>query len=150
MKKPNIKTILYVAGGLAVVGVLYFMLKPKTANASQGSRRQGSIDEQPDDQNDVGGYDYGNDVTPQPGPQSPEKFGYSKYQVVTQTSNLNIRKEASTSSAIIGSLPKGSIIYAKKHVLDPAWYVTTSPNGSVTETGCYDCGFVSAQYIKKI
>jgi hypothetical protein len=69
-----------------------------------------------------------------------EKF--KKYKVTTLVTPLNIREEPSTSSAKIGSLPKGSIIYA----------AASSTNGWMiySEDGSNESGYVSADYLTAI
>jgi uncharacterized protein YgiM (DUF1202 family) len=59
----------------------------------------------------------------------------SSHTVVTQSSNLNIRQSPNTSSAIIGSLPKGSLANAKP----------SSTSGWMQL--CDRAGYVSSQYL---
>jgi len=51
---------------------------------------------------------------PPPPPPPPPSTGCSNYIVTTVSSNLNIRETPSTSSAIKGSLAKGSTVSAKQ------------------------------------
>ena len=73
---------------------------------------------------------------PSPNPPNPAPASNCKsYTVVTQTSNLNIRQSPNTSSAIVGSLPKGSSVNAKE----------SSTSGWMQL--CDRAGYVSSQYL---
>jgi uncharacterized protein YgiM (DUF1202 family) len=83
------------------------------------------------------------DSTPKPTPEPlPIESGYKKYTVETLVSNLNVRQSPSTSSAVVGSLPKGSVIFAKPSSTS-GWY-------SYSEDGTKEKGFVSSLYIKPL
>lgn len=68
--------------------------------------------------------------------------GAGDYEVTTQSSPLTLRKEADTSSAYLGSIPKGTIIRVTKTsgTSDDSWAYTTY-NGVK--------GYVSMQYLTK-
>jgi len=80
--------------------------------------------------------------TPTPTPNPPILPGYQKYSVETLVSNLNVRQAPSTSSSVVGSLAKGSIIFAKPSGTS-GWY-------SYSEDGVKEKGFVSSLYIKAV
>ena len=66
---------------------------------------------------------------------------YEKYEVATLVSNLNVRKEPNTSSQVLDSLPKGSLIFAKPSGTT-GWY-------AYSKDGVSDAGFISSMYLKK-
>jgi uncharacterized protein YgiM (DUF1202 family) len=66
---------------------------------------------------------------------------YQNYVVTTQTSNLNIRKQPSTSSAVIGSLNKGSKVLLKPSAT--SGWMEYSENGNTT------VGYVASGYVTK-
>jgi uncharacterized protein YgiM (DUF1202 family) len=72
---------------------------------------------------------------PSPSPPSPAPSGCKSYTVVTKSTNLNIRQSPTTSSAIAGSLPKGSVVNAKP----------SSTSGWMEL--CDRAGYVSSQYL---
>jgi len=72
--------------------------------------------------------------TPPP-PPPPPSTDCSNYIVTTVSSNLNVRSSASTSSAIVGSLAKGSTVSAKQ----------SSTSGWLEL--CDGSGFASGQYL---
>lgn len=73
--------------------------------------------------------------TPKPTPTPTPSAECKNYLVVTNVSNLNIRKLPSTSSDIVGSLPKGSTISAK----------ASSASGWMQL--CDGRGYASSQYL---
>lgn len=78
-----------------------------------------------------------------PGTPTGEQGGrFRKYKVTTLATPLNVREEASASSAKIGSLPKGSII----------WACASSTNGWMiySEDGSNESGYVSSDYLTAI
>ena len=83
-------------------------------------------------------------LTNPPGtPNTPEDVTkWEKYKVTTLATPLNIREQPSTSSAKIGSLPKGSII----------WACASSTNGWMiySADGSNESGYVSADYLTAI
>jgi uncharacterized protein YgiM (DUF1202 family) len=84
--------------------------------------------------------------TPKPEPEPeptppPTPSGFEKYAVTTNTSNLNVRSGPSTSSSIVGTLVKGSEIFAKPSGTS-GWHEYSSDG----KTGS---GFVSSQYVTK-
>jgi uncharacterized protein YgiM (DUF1202 family) len=81
-----------------------------------------------------GGNNGGNNNPPPPPPPAPTT-SCNNYIVTTVSSNLNIRSTASTSGAIVGSLPKGSTVSAKQ----------SSTSGWMEL--CDGRGFVSGQYL---
>ena len=80
-------------------------------------------------------------TTPPPIPELPLP-AFQKYTVETLVSNLNVRQSPSTSSAVIGSLPKGSVVFAKPSGTS-GWYTYSAD-------GVKDTGFVSSLYLKAI
>jgi len=62
--------------------------------------------------------------------------------VATLVSNLNVRQSPTTSSSVIDSLPKGSVVFAKPSGTT-GWYV-------YSKDGVVDSGFVSSMYLKKV
>lgn len=81
--------------------------------------------------------------TPTPSPDIlPPTPKYQKYSVETLVSNLNVRQSASTGSAVVGSLPKGTIIFAKPSDTS-GWFI-------YSQDGVKDTGFVSSLYLKAI
>jgi uncharacterized protein YgiM (DUF1202 family) len=72
----------------------------------------------------------------------PEKKSFGKYAVSTLGGNLNIRKNPSTSSDIVGVLPNGEIINATPSTTTN-WYEYSKDGSNVT-------GFVSGTYLKKV
>lgn len=79
--------------------------------------------------------------SPNPSPSPSPSSGFEKYVVTTSTSNLNIRSGPSTSSSTIGSLPKGTEIFAKPSGTS-GWHEYSSD-------GVISSGFVSSQYVTK-
>jgi hypothetical protein len=73
-------------------------------------------------------------------PIEPPKPKYEKYKVITQTDPLNVRDTPDGTK--IGSLPKGSIIFAKES--DTASWHEYSADGENTS------GYVSSQYLEKV
>ncbi len=65
--------------------------------------------------------------------------GFKKYAVTTGTSSLNIRKTPSTEGEIIGTLPKGTVIYATPSAT--IGWSEYSANGISVD------GYVSSQYL---
>jgi len=142
----NKKIIAIAAASLVAAAGLYLLLKPK---GSRGQTPGPTPDPTPGPTPSPSPFPTPKPTpTPSPSGNNAERFGYSKYEVTTRVSNLNVRREPNTTSLILGSLPKGTIIFAKAH--SAGWHVTPSPNGFVGEQGdCFDCGFVSSQYITK-
>jgi len=66
--------------------------------------------------------------------------GYFKYKVTTLVSNLNVREQPNTSSTILTTLPKGTIIDAK----------ASSTSGWMEVMVGSTNGFASAQYLTKL
>lgn len=116
LSKP-VKTALvvlpFIIGGVLLLK--YFRPKPKPENQPDNQNNQNN-------QNNSGG-------------------GFEKYTVTTNTSNLNIRSSASTSSSIVGSLSKGSEIFAKPSSTT-GWHEYSADGKTTT-------GYVSSQYITK-
>jgi uncharacterized protein YgiM (DUF1202 family) len=77
---------------------------------------------------------------PEPNP-IPPSLGFEKYVVTTNTSNLNVRSGPSTSSSIVGTLVKGTEIFAKPSGTS-GWHEYSSD-------GKTSSGFVSSQYVTK-
>lgn len=69
----------------------------------------------------------------------PPSVGWTKFKVITITDPLNIRQSPSTTSSILGTLPIGTIIYAKPSS-SSGWH-EYSANGSTRS------GYVSSTYI---
>jgi uncharacterized protein YgiM (DUF1202 family) len=76
---------------------------------------------------------------PNPPNPNPPSSDWKKYKVNTASTNLNVRSGASTSSGIVSSLAKDSIIWAKP-TSNSGWYEYSS-DGSTRS------GFVSSQYL---
>jgi len=68
---------------------------------------------------------------------------YYKYKVVTLVSNLNVREEPSTTSSIVGSIPKGRIIALKPSSTSGWMSYGENPSNNIVD------GYVSAQYVQK-
>lgn len=115
----NNKTLIAVIGGLALLGVGYFLLRKFSKKGEMKAdeiRQQGQdpIIDQPADTTPVKlptatgnpWADIGNAIT---------NFlsTYQDYEVATQTSNLNVRQKPDAQSRIVGSLKKGSTVRAK-------------------------------------
>jgi len=77
---------------------------------------------------------------PKTGGAAPAPTAYSKYIVDTLLTNLNVRDTPSTSGAKVGSLAKGTEIFAKPS--STAGWFEYSANGTTSS------GFVSASYLK--
>lgn len=85
----------------------------------------------------------GDTTTPTPNPPTPTPPSeYNKFEVATLVSNLNVRQSPSTSSPVVGSLPKGTIIFAKPSGTS-GWY-------AYSKDGVTADGFVSSLYLKTI
>lgn len=86
------------------------------------------------------------DTTPDQDPVPPKppipSGGYSKFRVETLSSNLNVRQSPTTSSGIVTSLPKGTVINAKPSGTS-GWY-------EYSENGTTATGYVSSLYIKPV
>jgi hypothetical protein len=79
------------------------------------------------------------------GPENPENvllIGMKQYKVTTLSTPLNVRQSPSVSSAKIGSIPKGTIIYARAS--------ETSGWMEYSENGTDIIGYVSADYLTEI
>jgi uncharacterized protein YgiM (DUF1202 family) len=70
----------------------------------------------------------------------PIESSYDLYMVTTKTSNLNVRRNPTTSSPIVDSLKRGSAIMAKPFT--DAWF-------EVSKDGKSSFGYASAQYLTK-
>lgn len=82
---------------------------------------------------------------PEPDPINPEDvilIGMKKYKVTTLSTPLNVRQSPSVSSAKIGSLPKGTIIYARAS--ETSGWMEYSENGNDI------IGYVSADYLTEL
>jgi len=126
MKKN--KTLYIVLGGIVVAAAAFFgikaLQKPKSAPSLPATPPSGG-----------GGTTGGGSTTGGGGFVDEVSDGFSDYIVTTQTTDLNIRQSPSTSSAVVGSLAKGSIVRAKPY--NSGW--------SILESGNY----VSSQYLTK-
>jgi uncharacterized protein YgiM (DUF1202 family) len=67
---------------------------------------------------------------------------YNDYQVMTQTTGLNVRQKPDAKAKILGNLPKGSTIKAKASGVK-GWF-------DVSKDGKSTYGYVSAQFLKAI
>lgn len=67
---------------------------------------------------------------------------FKRYKVTTLATPLNVRQSPTTSSAKIGSLPKGSIIWACASQTS-GWMI-------YSEDGANESGYVSADYLTAI
>lgn len=63
-----------------------------------------------------------------------------RYEVITNTSNLNVRKSASETAEVIGSLPKGTIVELINKD-NAEWFKVKFSSGE---------GFCSSKYLKKV
>jgi len=75
-------------------------------------------------------------------PESQDTNAFEQYKVTTLATPLNVRESASASSAKIGSLPKGSVVYARASQTN-GWMEYSEDGQSVT-------GYVSADYLTAI
>jgi hypothetical protein len=76
----------------------------------------------------------------QQGGSSSQGGGWSRLTVNTQSSSLNIRQSPSTNSSVIGSLSKGSTIWARPSSTS-GWHEYSSNGSSIT-------GYVSSDYLR--
>jgi uncharacterized protein YgiM (DUF1202 family) len=126
------KTKNLLVGGIALVLAatgIYFIVKGGRKTQDSGSGGSGASG---------GSGSGGGTPTPPPTPSS----GFDKYEVATLVSNLNVRQSPTTSSSVIDSLPKGSVVFAKPSGTT-GWYV-------YSKDGVVDSGFVSSMYLKKV
>mgnify|MGYP000956131906 CR=1 FL=1 len=126
------KTKNLLVGGIALVLAatgIYFIVKGGRKTQESGSGGSGASG---------GSGSGGGTPTPPPTPSS----GFDKYEVATLVSNLNVRQSPTTSSSVIDSLPKGSVVFAKPSGTT-GWYV-------YSKDGVVDSGFVSSMYLKKV
>lgn len=84
-------------------------------------------------------------TTPTPNPNSgntgSSDNGSGTYKVTTLVSNLNVRERPSLTSSIVGSLPKGTTIWAVPSSTD-GWFEYYLNNELI--------GYVSANYLTRI
>jgi len=116
LEKKHRKILLFAVP--IIIGLYLVFMKPSTKN---------KVQPKPEPQ-------------PQPQPQPPANT-FDKYTITTTSSSLNVRKEPSTNSSIVSSLPKGSEIFAKKSAID-GWSEYSKDGADVD-------GYVSSQYITK-
>ena len=129
------KTKNLLVGGIALVLAatgIYFIVKGGRKTQDSGSGGSGG--------SGSGGSGGSGGGTPIP-PPTPSS-GFDKYEVATLVSNLNVRQSPTTSSSVIDSLPKGSVVFAKPSGTT-GWYV-------YSKDGVIDSGFVSSMYLKKV
>ena len=67
---------------------------------------------------------------------------YNNYQVITQSSGLNVRQKPDGKAKVIGSLPQGSNVKAKASGVK-GWF-------DVSKDGKNNYGYVSAQFLKAL
>jgi uncharacterized protein YgiM (DUF1202 family) len=72
----------------------------------------------------------------------PLSAGYDTYIVTTSSTNLNVRKEPSTTSPIVGSLAKGSEVFATPTPDKMDWF-------TLLDEDLNPKGYVSSKYLKK-
>ena len=97
------KTKNLLVGGIALVLAatgIYFIVKGGRKTQESGSGGSGASG---------GSGSGGGTPTPPPTPSS----GFDKYEVATLVSNLNVRQSPTTTSSVIDSLAKGSVVFAK-------------------------------------
>ena len=126
------KTKNLLVGGIALVLAatgIYFIVKGGRKTQESGSGGSGACG---------GSGSGGGTPTPPPTPSS----GFDKYEVATLVSNLNVRQSPTTTSSVIDSLAKGSVVFAKPSGTT-GWYV-------YSKDGVVDSGFVSSMYLKKV
>lgn len=142
----NNKTLIAVIGGLALLGVGYFLLRKFSKKGEMKAdeiRQQGQdpIIDQPADSTPVqlptttgsAWTNIGNAIT---------NFlsNYQDYEVVTKTSSLNVRQRPDAQSKIIGSLTKGSTVRAKASGVK-GWFAVSDNDKDIK-------GYVSQTYLK--
>lgn len=76
--------------------------------------------------------------SPIPSPSTP----FENYKVDTLATNLNVRSQPTTTSSMIDSLPKGTVIKARPSTAS-GWF-------EYSKDGSTRTGFVSGQYLKKV
>jgi len=79
-----------------------------------------------------------------PPPPEPEPAGCSDYKVTTISSNLNIRSGPSTTSTIVGSLAKDSIVSVKASSTEGWMQLCDNGNGMPLPNG-----YVASLYLTK-
>jgi hypothetical protein len=140
MKKN--KAAIFIAAGsalvLTVVAYLIWGKKTKTSPIDNNQNQNNQPNNQVDDIFD-GGSTYENNGEYSTMPAPPTRW--SSYKVNTSSSSLNVRNSPSATATIVGSLPKGSIIYAKPSSTS-GWY-EYSVNGLSSAVA----GYVSSAYL---
>jgi uncharacterized protein YgiM (DUF1202 family) len=116
----NKDTIIRVASIVGVLGVLYFLYKKVSNSSSDGQSYQDTKDEETTTTTDS---------------------GFSKFNVTTKTTSLNIRQNPDDKSKIIGKLNKGQEVLLKASTTN-GW-MEYSTNGTTT------FGYVSSAFVTK-
>lgn len=139
-------------GILTAVAVGYFMFKSKKKQQTANNNQSGEpfIDEstipplttETDDKKDSPVTRAGAAIGAALGLLNTNTGGFSDYVVITNTSNLNVRKSPSTSATIIGTVAKNAKIKARASS-SKDWFEYSKDGKTVT-------GYVSAAYLKKI
>lgn len=127
--KQGTKTAVWVISILAFAVGGYFLYKKVI---QPGMRKVKGDTGMPEDKKDTSIKD---EIKPIP------SSGFDKYVVATKSANLNIRKGPDSASEKIGSLAKGSVIFAKQSATN-GWH-------EYSENGTTLTGYISSQYIKK-
>jgi uncharacterized protein YgiM (DUF1202 family) len=140
----NKKTIWWIVGGVAAVGVGLLLLRRFTKKGQAKAdeiRQQGAA--APIDvitPSPVPVIRTGNPITDLGSAVSNFLSNYQNYVVATQTSNLNVRSKPDASSKVIGSLKKGSTVRAKASGTK-GWFAISDNDSDIK-------GYVSAQFLK--
>lgn len=142
MKKEN--TLLVILGGVAVLGLSYFLYRRFTKKGEQKAdeiRQQGQQGDQPaDDLPPLLPTGTGNPLADLASNITNFLSRYQDYEVVTKTSNLNVRSKPDSTAKVIGSLKKGSTVRAKASGVK-GWFAISDNDKDIK-------GYVAQSFLK--
>ena len=139
----NNKTLIAIIGGLALLGVGYFLLRRFTKKGEQKAdeiREQGQQAEPPSDLPPLLPTGTGNPLTDLASNLTNFLTRYQDYVVATQTSNLNVRQRPDSQSKIVASLKKGSTVRAKASGVK-GWFAISDNDKDIK-------GYVAQSFLK--
>ena len=140
----NNKTLIAVIGGLALLGVGYFLLRRFSKKGEQRAdeiRQQGQQSDQPaDDLPPLLPTGTGNPLADLASNITNFLSRYQDYEVVTKTSNLNVRSKPDSTAKVIGSLKKGSTVRAKASGVK-GWFAISDNDNDIK-------GYVAQSFLK--
>lgn len=140
------KNTLYIVGGVAVLVAAAFFIFRKKSDKDKNGEPQEPIKNLDDNIVESTKITVGPTTADSLGGTSKSVFGflseYNDYQVVTQSSALNVRQKPDGISKVVGSLPKGSKIKGKASGVK-GWF-------DVSKDGTTNYGYVSAQFLKAL